>query len=140
MAAKVPLDLIDACLTALTTTFAATSKLHWFTNSPDITKASVLGDFTEVVSTGLVGGKTIATWSDPYRDGITGLETVAGADAVGIATGAVPPAGEVIKGWYLTDSMGMELEAAAYLAVNVPIAAVGDGIVTTPTVDQSAFC
>lgn len=140
MAAKIPVDLIDACLTALTTTYAATSKLHWFTNNPTLSKANVVGDFVEAGSTGLQGGKTIATWSVPYNNPLTGLETVAGADAVGIASGGIPVGGETINGWYLLDSMGMDLEAAEYLSTPVAIALVGDGLVTTPTVDQSAFC
>lgn len=131
-----PRDLQEDALTNLTTGYGATALLHLFTNSPNISRDSVLADFTEATFTGSAA-KTVATWSVPYRDPADNLLYVRGEVAPFIAT--MVPAPETVMGWYLTDMAGTGYLGAGYLPEPVEIAQVGDGVEVEPTIPATAF-
>jgi hypothetical protein len=136
MAASLPRDLQEDALTGLTTTLAATSKLHLFTNQPNLTRDSILADFTPATFTGSTA-KTVAVWSAPFNDPTDGLLKVRGEAVPFIASAVAVP--ETIRGWYLTDMAGTGYEGAGYLPAPVEIAAVGDGVEVEPVIEATAF-
>lgn len=140
MAAKLTLANINACLTALTTALSTTSVIKFFVNNPAIGPGSVVADFTDAASVGIAAGSAVASWSSPYRNTLTGLQEVCGSDHTYTASSGVPPGGENLNGWYLTDMAGTTLEAAGYFPTPIPISAVGDGFTYAPCIDQSGFC
>lgn len=134
---KLPLASIDDCLTALTTAFSTTSKLHLFTNQPVIGPGTAVADFAQATFTGSAA-KTVATWSDPYNAPGGGERVVVGASQTFIATAVADS--ETIRGWYLTDMAGTGYEGAAYLDTPVGIDEVGDGLTVVPTFGQTSLC
>lgn len=124
----------DACLAALKTELSTTARLHLFTGSPQLGPNMAIEDFTEPTFTG-GAPKAVANWTDPYTNP-SGQRVISGDNNAWICTGGTPD--DVVTGWFVTDTMDMDLYSAAYLPAPIAISAVGQGFDLAPEIQYGA--
>lgn len=123
-------DILTAILLTEGTAVTGDVNVHLYTNNLVPTKASILADFTELTNVQVPGYATqLANWfaGTPFRRNDGAWESPNSEPDPSFIGTTVPPAPQVVYGYFLTDSTNAILLGAGLFSAPFTYVEAGDG-------------